>query len=249
MITAAPIIDQKKKVFVSATILGIYLVLAAHFVAPPLLQTFGMAMSDLQSPAMLPLKIISSSVTDISPWFMLFALIPHFLFGFEIETLIGSSRYAIALVASGFITNGLTFIFWLVLDKSGVWLTPTDFIFASSFSVVLLCILLFSLVVPIPVGVFSNVGPIMLLSTCGVVLVRCLMVGPVLFINFVVAWIVDIAVVKFVEEVPLSRFPGLFLLRTPEWAATAIADGANRQTALAGLAQEGNEISGFRSSA
>ena len=234
--------DQKRKLGTNLTLLALYLILASHFAAPGLLDFFGVSLSDVKPSVWLPLKLVTSSLTELSPWFMIFALVPHFVLGFEVELQLGSARYALALLACGTATNAATLLLSFILNLTGLRIVDDNFMFASSLSPLMLCIICFVVLVPPPVGSFRNIGVVSLMVVSALTLVRCFIVGPVLFINFCAALLVDLGALKVLDKsVTLELVWRSMRLKDANWAAEAMNDSDMRGQAINGLAQERDE--------
>ena len=168
---------EQKKICTNVTFIVFYLILASHFASPPSLDLFGLSLTNLSLSLWTIVKLIAAGLTETSPWFMIFALVPHFLLGFEVEKTLRSLKYTIALFGSVVATNVLTVTMWFVFNASGMTLAQKDFIFASSTPVLILCILCFNLLVPSPLGSLRNIGQIVLWITCTLILIRCFTVA------------------------------------------------------------------------
>lgn len=247
MIETGPFLDQKRKMVTNATLLGFYLSIASHVVAPPLLEFFGFSLSRFTWSVWSLIHVITPSLTDRDPWILILSLVPHFLMGFDVETNLGSLKYLAMLAVSGSVTNIATILISLIINKLGFDILPKDYVFASSSPLGLLVVLAFNLLLPQPIGTFSNIGRIMMIFVNLLIFVKMFMEGWVMALNYVISWIVNIAIIKFIDStIPISAFFDTFKLKNVKWAVEGVAeDEQTRVNAIRSLAKTEEETKGF----
>lgn len=232
---------EKREMGTNLTLLALYLIMASHFAAPALLEGFGISLGSFTPSIWLPLKLISPSLTETSPWFMIFALIPHFLLGFDVETRLGSMRYAFAILGCGSTATLLTILISFLMKQAGIAIIDDTTLFASSVPLLLLCILCFTVFVPQPIGTFRNVGVILLLIVHVLTILRSF-TEPILLLNLTVSWVVVLVAVRLIDGGATLDVVGKSLrFKDANWAVDATADPDLRQQALNGLAKEVEE--------
>jgi hypothetical protein len=195
----ATFLDDRKKIVTNATLLALYLIIAAHFAAPSLLDFFGFSLRSFTLHPLTLLKFVTAALTELNPWQLILSLFPHFLFGFEIETVIGSGTFAVALFASGTITNVVTILVSLFLNRFVTEVLPVEYVFASSAPVLLLCLSAFIVFVRVDVR-FGRICRCTVWGVLGMIGVRCV-VGPLVHVvNLLISICVDYFVVRWLDE-------------------------------------------------
>jgi hypothetical protein len=167
--------------------------------------------------------------------------VPHFLFGFDVETAVGSLRYAVAVLASATLTNLLTLLIAILFNTVGLSVLPLDYIFASSSPLILLCVLGFVLLVPSPI---ANIGPVSLWISLTAIVVRCIGAPLVHLINLIVAFVVDFFVIRWLDaSLTVAEYVRAVVPRRVQDVAAAKGDnGVGRQRAIRMLAKSSDEV-------
>jgi hypothetical protein len=235
------LLDRRTKIFTNATLLAAYLVLASHFAAPSLLAFFGLSLGNIPVHIASLVKLVAPAVIELNPWYLILALVPHFLFGFDVETAAGSLRYAAAVLASATLTNVFTLLGAILFNTVGLSVLPRDYIFASSTPVILLCVLGFVLLVPTPV---ADIGPVSLWVCLAAAVVRCVGAPLVHVINLIVALIIDFFVIRWLDaSLTVAECVRAVVPRRVQDVVDAKGDSeGGRQRAIRTLAKSSDEV-------
>ena len=191
------LLNTKKKIITNCSLIAFYLILASHFYAPPLVYVFGVCPNKIELSPFLLLLILTPSLTELNKWMLIIDLIPHFFLGFDVETALGSSKYALSLFFSGASTNILTCLTIFVLKKF-FDISNVDFCFASSASLVLLCMTSFCMIFKAPIGVFTNFASFGILIY--ITLVVLTLQNPIDLLNCIYALIVNFFVIHWIDN-------------------------------------------------
>jgi hypothetical protein len=200
------ILDNQTKTVTNATLLAFSLTIAAHFAAPSLLDFFGLSLQTLSSHPFVVLKFVTAGLTERNPWHFILTLCPHFTFGFLVETVLGSGRFAVALTTSTAITNGVTIALALFLNRFVVEVLPWDYVFVSSTPVVLLCLWAFILLVPANARFLRFARGTLLVALLGITFL-CVFLPLIYVINFFCGLIINFWILHWFDSgITFSRY-------------------------------------------
>ncbi|OHT13358.1 hypothetical protein TRFO_16435 [Tritrichomonas foetus] len=196
------LLNKKKKIITNSSLIALYLIIASHFTAPPLLDLFAFSIRDFKLSIFLPLTFILPAITETNPWILILDLFPHFFFGFEVETALGSKVYACSLFYSGVVTNSLTYLTIFILNQFFNFMNP-DFYFASSAPIVLFSITTFCIFFNSSFGPISNLGSTSLLVYY-LIYILGFLTGMIQhwihLINFIYALIVNFFIIHWIDN-------------------------------------------------
>ena len=136
--------NNQKKYITNSTIIAIFLIFASHFIAPFLFDFFSFSLDEIHLSPNILYSFILPSFVESTPIGLVLFIIPHFIFGFHVEEVFGSLKYAIAILLSSSLTNIITFILCYLINFKFIVL-PQKFPFATIFPLSLLCMNLYSL--------------------------------------------------------------------------------------------------------
>lgn len=208
-------LNTKKKILTNSILIALYLILASHFSAPFLLNLFAFSIKTFRLSFYLILMFVTPSLTELNPWILIFDLLPNFLFGFDVETALGSKKYALSLLFSAILTNSLTIATAFVLNQFFSFLRP-DYCFASAAPLVLFCLSSFGLFFNSPIGKFSSLAPFGIIFFVLIHLIFGIFTNAIHIFNLFYAIFVNYAILKWIN--PVLTITNYFALFYPHYS-------------------------------
>lgn len=190
--------NHKKKILTNSILIALYLILASHFSAPPLMNIFAFSIKSFRLSYFTIFLLITPSLTEINPWVLILDLIPNFLFGFDVETALGSKKYALSLFLSASFTNSLTFATVFILNHFYNFLRP-DYFFASAAPLVLFTLTAFGLFFNSPIGKFTNLASFGILFFVLIHIIYGIFSHCIQIINLFYSIFVNFAIFKWID--------------------------------------------------
>jgi len=138
------ILDKRKKNFVNSALIAVLLIVSAHFSAPFIYDIVAFSVNKVKNSPMNVLNIFSCSLTEENSWKMILSILPQFLFGFEVETILSSFKYFKCLVISSIISNTITLVVSYSINIAYPFISY-DYKFASTSPILFFSLLSFSL--------------------------------------------------------------------------------------------------------
>lgn len=234
-------LNSKKKILTNSILIALYLILALHFSAPHLLNFFAFSIKTFRISYLTLLMLITPSLTEMNPCILIFDLIPNFLFGFDVETALGSKKYALSLLLSACFTNLLTFGTVFILNHFSNFLRP-DYFFASAAPLVLFCLTTFGLFFNSPIGKFSNMATFGIMFLFLIHIVYGIFSHIIQIINLIYSIFVNFAILKWID--PSLSFKDYFNIFIPSFANkyVIIQNGENTNQENNSILDEKDEI-------
>lgn len=222
-------INSKKKILTNSILIALYLIFASHFSAPPLLNFFAFSIKAFRLSSF-PIHIfITPSLTETNPWILILDLIPNFLIGFDVETALGSKKYAIALLMSAFFSNLFTFLTVFILNHFFNFLRA-DYYFASAAPLVLFALTSFGLFFNSPISKFSNLASYGLIFFTFVHIIYGIFSHTIQIINLICSIFVNFAIFKWIDpSISIANYFDIFSPRFSDKYLIIPNDGNQNQ--------------------
>ena len=205
-----------KNIIANSTLLALYLLLASHFFAPLLNNYFAFSFDFSPLTIFTFSSFFTSAFMESNPWILIFDLFPHFFFGFDVETAIGTKKYAAAIFLSSFFSNILTILTIFILTQF-YDLLPSHFYFTGSSPIVLLCVTCFCIFFNAPIFKFTNIGSFVFLGFIFLYSAYGIYYHFSVIIQLIFSIFVNFFVLKWIDHsISLSKYLSVFIPHTSD---------------------------------